>query len=58
MKLKVTYFMPAVSVSETIEVGTTKNGELTTKQTAKVDKLIITVLQQKLVEKVKKTNQK
>lgn len=54
MKIKVEYKLPAVSVSDEIEVGKLVNGELNTRQTKLIEKLIENQLKQQLLDKMKK----
>ncbi|MFK5855406.1 MAG: hypothetical protein QM503_04685 [Bacteroidota bacterium] len=53
MKLKITYKIPSVSVSETIEIGNVANNKLGRNQSKKVDKLISEVLAPRLEKALK-----
>ena len=54
MKIKVTYFIPQVSVTQEIEVGNIKNNELTKTQSTKVDNLVKNQLAPDLYKKFEK----
>lgn len=51
MEIKVEYSWPRVSVSEKIEIGNIKNGELSDRQSKKVDKLVKETLAPALYDK-------
>ncbi|MEZ5195083.1 MAG: hypothetical protein R2764_01390 [Bacteroidales bacterium] len=53
MKIKVEYKIPSIMVSETIEVGNVKNGQLNQRQSRMVDTLVRTILSKKLEVKAK-----
>ncbi len=54
MKIKVTYKIPSIEVSDIIEVGNIANGKLNKGQSKTVDSLVNSVLSPALTEKVKK----